>query len=132
MGDRSLAIPRRLRISGREWRVILTQEAPTLKPGRPLSGYCDYDAHELVIYAGQPRLKQELTFVHEVLHAMLGRQRRYDEGVIRRLEGPLREVLLSGRRWARKPLRRAARKRQGHSCSGLNRPTLTRRVGRDA
>ncbi len=97
-----LRIPRRLRIRGRTWTVELTWEPPTIKRV-PHRGTCDHRRRRIEVWRGLPRVEREVVFAHELGHALVGRprpgQREIVERIVRRLERPLRVLLLSGRRW---------------------------------
>jgi hypothetical protein len=91
-----LPIPRRLRIRGRVWRVEIVPEPPTIR-GVPHAGTCDHRRRRIEVWRGLPRFEREVTFAHELGHALVGRprpgQRSAEERVVERLAGPLREML---------------------------------------
>ncbi len=97
-----LRIPRRLRIRGRIWTINLTREPPAIN-GAPHRGTCDHRRRRIEVWRGLPRIEREVVFTHELGHALVGRprpgQREIEERIVRRLEQPLRALLLSGRRW---------------------------------
>lgn len=106
-----LAIPRRLRIRGEAWRVVLTPDPPLVR-GQACAGSCNHLRREIAIWRGLSRPRREVVFAHELVHALSGRRRSMaelaqEERVARRLAGPLRALLVSGRRW-RAPRRCAA------------------------
>ncbi len=99
---RRLRIPRRLRIRGRVWRILLTPEEPEWC-GRKCWGLTDHATRRILIWAGLPRRQLELTFCHELGHALAGVGPPVDvlveEAIIERMAPALRELLVSGRRW---------------------------------
>jgi hypothetical protein len=92
-------MPRSVVLRGRRWEVrYMTPRAQKGKL-RGLDGHCDLDAFAIDIRPGLSRLQQERTLIHELLHAMWPADIVSDaveERLIRRLETPLRSLLVSG------------------------------------
>jgi hypothetical protein len=91
---RRLAIPRRLVVGGRTWRI---RQSRTLRRREGAVGLCNSDDLTIQIDPRQTRLDRERTFLHEVLHACLGsRLDEAEERLVLRLEAPLHSLLISG------------------------------------
>lgn len=96
--SRRLAIPRAIRIRGKTWRVRYTgKRAPKRRTMRGVLGESNAATRTIWLDGTIPRREQEVTLVHEVLHALVGEDSLPgEEAVIERLEGPLHALLLSG------------------------------------
>jgi hypothetical protein len=98
-GER-LAIPRRLRLRGKTWTVRLARRVPAGDDGSPgpNRGLCDRTTCTIWIDRALPDPKRGETFIHEVLHALIGNdvEDEAQESAALALEGPLHELLLSG------------------------------------
>ncbi len=91
-----LRIPCRLRIRGRVWRVELVPDRPRARGGE-CWGLCEHATRTISIWAGLSRREREITYAHELLHAMTGMLPGVDpaieEHVIRQLAVPMRALL---------------------------------------
>lgn len=93
---RRLAIPKSLTIKGKRWRVKVTRGL--WKRERAI-GLCEYEDREILLASTLDTYQRELTLIHEVLHALWPAgivSSEDEERVIRGLERPLRDVLVSG------------------------------------
>lgn len=52
-------------LGGCEWEVHVTGEMPTMM------GYCDVERNQIKIRAGMPEQASQVTFYHELVHAIL-------------------------------------------------------------
>lgn len=93
--QRRLTIPRRIVLGGRAWRVVRTR---TLRRREGAVGLCDSDVLTIQIDSRQNRHERELTFVHELLHGLMGDAplSEAEERIVSRLEAPLHALLVSG------------------------------------
>jgi hypothetical protein len=95
-----LAIPRRIRLRGKVYRVRYTRKLGDKMGGGAWRGLCEPDTATIWIDPRQPREERERTFLHEVLHGLL--PETYDptdttaeERIVTALEGPLHDLLLT-------------------------------------
>jgi hypothetical protein len=91
-----LAIPRRVRLRGRSWRVRTSR---TLWRDERAVGLCRKEEREILISASLTRREREVTLCHEILHALWPEgvcSAEDEERIIARLEEPFRALLLSG------------------------------------
>lgn len=90
-----LAIPRRPKLRGRRWRVSRTGRR--LRRGEV--GECESSLRLISVHPDVSRRTAELTYAHEVLHAIWPRgivDAETEERLILRLEAPLRQAVLDG------------------------------------
>lgn len=93
-----IAIPRRVKLRGRWWSVRLTSK-PKRAEMHGLRGLCDLDERAIWIDRSCGRPERELTYVHEVLHAIWPRgvvTHEAEEELISALERPLAEAIARG------------------------------------
>jgi Zn-dependent peptidase ImmA (M78 family) len=89
-------IPRALTVNGDRWRVLFRPLS-----SKNLNGFCDYQRREIWIDSEMTQAEQEVTFLHELLHACLPERfpARAEETMVRRLAPRLLESL-KGIEWA--------------------------------
>lgn len=94
-----IAIPRRVKLRGRWWSVRLTSRKRKRAEMRGLRGLCDLEARVIWIDANADRLEREVTYVHEVLHALFPPgvvAGDVEERIVSELEGPLAAAIAEG------------------------------------
>lgn len=94
-----IAIPRRVKLRGRWWSVKTTSRRRKREEMRGLAGMCDLETRTIWLDAKGTRLERELTYVHEVLHAIWPRgevTNEAEEKLILALERPLAEAIAEG------------------------------------
>jgi hypothetical protein len=95
-GKRRIRIPNKLRIAGKIWRVRFRDD---LQKTEKVVGQCLYAPRIIEIDSTLPRSEQEMTFVHELLHAIFPRtacSSRLEEKVVFAMEEKLYKLVLSG------------------------------------
>lgn len=88
-----MRIPKTLQIGKHKWTVLRLKGYE--KRYKKL-GVCRYHSKEIIIDADQPREQQEITFVHEILHAIWPINLvspKTEENLVEELDVPLYEVL---------------------------------------
>lgn len=89
--------PARLRILGKQYKIVYEPRGGTLVESEHEYGECDFDKQTLTILEGQPLESEQDTVLHEVLHAvdgaMIDEKDQASEAVIRRVATGLLAVI---------------------------------------
>jgi hypothetical protein len=101
-GKPRLHIPSTLRIGRIRWRVRLVKG---LVDRENLKGSCHPGTRTIELDAGLSRRELEVTFVHEILHALwpAGMVPRQEEPIVLRMEEKLYQLLASGQLYRESP-----------------------------